>query len=107
MGKESRFQRRLIQDLRRMFPDCIILKNDPTYLQGVPDLLILWKNRWAALECKQNQFAVRGVNQVHYVSVMDKMSFASFIYPENRDRVLHALQYAFKSRGSARLPRPE
>ena len=107
MGAESRFQKRLIRDLRRIFPDCIILKNDPTYLQGVPDLLILWRNRWAALECKQSQFAVRGVNQVHYVQVMDKMSFATFIYPENKDRVLHALQHAFKSRGTARLSRPE
>lgn len=107
MGRESRFQRRLIKDLRKIFPDCIILKNDPNYIQGIPDLLILWKNRWAALECKESQFAVRGVNQVHYVSKMDKMSFASFIYPENRDRVLYALQHAFQSRGTARLSRPE
>lgn len=107
MGPESRFQRRLIRDLRRLFPDCIILKNDPNYLQGVPDLLILWGSKWAALESKKSQFAVRGVNQVHYVHVMDNMSFASFIYPENKDRVLHALQHAFKSTGTTRLPRPE
>ena len=102
---ESKFQAKLIKELRNRFRGCIILKNDPNYLQGVPDLLLLWGNKWAALECKDSQGAVRGRNQVHYVLKMDRMSFAAFIYPENKETVLNDLQRAFKSRWPARIPR--
>lgn len=95
--KESDFQSKLIKEIKNLFPDCIVLKNDATYKQGVPDLLILHKNKWAALECKRNAKASKQPNQSYYVKKMDSMSYASFVCPENKKEVLNAIQQAFES----------
>ena len=95
--KESAFQAKLIKELKEMFPGCIVLKNDATYKPGIPDLLILFKDRWAALECKKSSRASRRPNQEYYVSTMNAMSFASFVCPENKKEVLDAIQQAFRS----------
>ena len=94
---ENMFQAKLKRDLKNMFPGCIVLKNDPTILQGVPDILVLYKNKWAALECKINSKAKIQPNQEYYIGKMNEMSFARFIYPENREEILHELQLAFES----------
>lgn len=80
-----------------MFPGCIILKNDPNYLQGIPDLTIFWHDRWATLEVKKDAKASHQPNQDYYVDIMNQMSFSRFIYPENKEEVLHELQHAFGS----------
>ncbi len=103
--KESRFQKNLIKTLKDMFKGCIVTKLDPNYLQGIPDLLILYKDKWAALECKRSASAKRRPNQPYYVDKMNEMSFSRFICPENQEEVLHDLQQAFKSRGAARVSR--
>jgi len=95
---ESAFQAALIKDLRNLFPGCIILKNDPNYLQGFPDLLILFGTRWAALECKQSSRSRNQTNQNYYVELADKMSYASFVHPSNRERILDELQQALRPR---------
>lgn len=92
---ESRFQRKLIKELEELFPGCVITKLDPVNYQGLPDLLILYKDKWAALECKRSENATRQPNQEYYIQKMDEMSFASFIYPENKKEVLDGLQRAF------------
>jgi hypothetical protein len=101
--RESQYQNHVIKRLRRMFPDCIILKNDSDYLQGIPDLLVLIGNTWAALEVKAYVNAPEQPNQEYYVCEMDNMSFAAFIYPENEEEVLDALQFTFGPRRSARI----
>lgn len=101
--RESKFQKEVIQDLNHLFPGCLILKNDCNYLQGVPDLIILFKHTWAALEIKNSLRAPRQPNQEYYVEEMDKMSFASFICPENKQEVLNELQQAFRSRRATRI----
>jgi 3-hydroxymyristoyl/3-hydroxydecanoyl-(acyl carrier protein) dehydratase len=78
-----------------MFPGCIVLKNDPNYLQGIPDLLVLWRNRWATLEVKKTAKSSHQPNQDYYVATMDNMSFSRFIYPENKEEVLSELQQSF------------
>lgn len=93
---ESNFQKELIKELKEMFPDCIITKNDPNYIQGFPDLTILYKDKWATLECKKNRNAKKQPNQPYYVELMNEMSFSSFIFPENKEEVLYELQQAFK-----------
>lgn len=100
---ESVFQSRLIKELESMFEGCIILKNDANYIQGFPDLLILYKDKWAALECKQDAGARHQPNQDYYVDTLDNMSFASFIYPENKEEVLDELQQTFRARRSTRV----
>ncbi len=94
---ESSFQADLIVELRELFPDCYIQKNNPTRLrqQGIPDLLILWNDRWAILEVKRSADEEPRVNQPYYVEQFNNMSFASFIFPENKEEVLNALAAAF------------
>ena len=94
---ERDFQSGLIKELERLFPGCLVMKLDANYIQGIPDLLILYGNRWAALECKRSAKATRRPNQEHYISRLDEMSFSRFVYPENREEVLHELQQAFRA----------
>ena len=94
---ESRFQAKLIKELKDLFPGCMVFKMDASYIQGIPDLLILYGNRWATLECKKDSKATRQPNQEYYVATMDDMSFSRFIYPENKEEVLNELQQAFES----------
>lgn len=93
---ERNFQSGLIQDLKRMFPGCIVMKNDSSYIQGIPDLLILYKNKWASLEVKKDSRAKRQPNQEYYVGQMNEMSFSRFIYPENKEKILNELSEAFE-----------
>ena len=85
---ERDFQSKLIKELKTLYPDSIITKLDSSHLQGIPDLLILYKDKWATLECKQSKDARRQPNQPHYVKRMDEMSFSRFICPENKEEVL-------------------
>ena len=95
--RESQFQRELIEEIKDLFPGCIVMKNDPTYIQGIPDLIILYKDRWAALECKRSAQSHHQPNQDYYISIMDEMSFASFICPENKEDVLCDMEQSFLS----------
>jgi hypothetical protein len=98
---ENAYQAKLIRKLKRMFPDCEVLKNDPNYLQGILDLTILWGPYWAMLEVKASARSRMRPNQDYYVRRLNEMSFAAFIFPENEEEVLAALQEAFASRGTA------
>lgn len=93
---ERDYQPRLIKKLEKMFPDCVILKNDSSYLQGVPDLAIFYGDRYAFLEVKASADAPVQVNQPYYVEKLNQMSFAAFIYPENEREVLSALRAALQ-----------
>ena len=94
---ESQFDTKLIKELKQRFPGCIILKNDANYLQGVPDRIILWNDKWATLETKKTKNASRQPNQDYYVDKMNDMSFSAFVYPENMEVVLDELQQTFES----------
>ena len=92
---ENEFQSKLIKEIKRRFPGCIVLKNDPTYIQGIPDLIILHNDKWGALECKKNSKASKRPNHEYYIGIMNQISFARFIYPENKDEVLYDLEHHF------------
>lgn len=94
---ERSFQKSLIAELKNRFEGCVVLKNDARYLQGIPDLSVFYKDKWAVLECKDSKSASKRPNQDYYISKMDKMSFGRFIYPENREEVLSDLSDYFKS----------
>lgn len=96
--KESKFQSDLKKELRGMFPECIITKLDSGDIQGIPDLLVLYKDKWAVLENKRSVNASHQPNQDYYVDKMNNMSFASFIYPENKDEVLAKLRKKFNKK---------
>lgn len=90
---ESGFQDRLIGTLKDFFPGCMVFKMDQ--IQGIPDLLVLYKDKWASLECKKSAKANRRPNQEYYVKKMNEMSFSRFISPENKEEVLNELQQIF------------
>ena len=92
---ENKFQANLIKKLKKLFPGCIVMKNDSSYIQGIPDLLVLHKDKWASLEVKKSANASKRPNQEYYVGRLNDMSFSRFIYPENKDEVLSELQFFF------------
>lgn len=97
MKKESKFQKELIDKLTAKFPGCIILKNDSAYIQGIPDLTIFYKDKWAMLECKKHGKASHQPNQDYYIKKANEMSYASFVYPENEAEVINELEQALQS----------
>lgn len=104
---ERDFQGQLVKELKERFPGAIVTKLDSSYIQGIPDLLVLYKDKWATLECKQTGKASKRPNQNYYVDKMNEMSFSSFIYPENKNEVLDGLQQAFESQEPTRIPECE
>lgn len=97
MKKEKSFQSELIDNIEFLFPECLILKNDPTYIQGIPDLLILFNNKWAMLECKRSPTAICRPNQEYYIDRLNKMSYARVVSPETKEAILDDLQNLFES----------
>ena len=94
--KESSFQANLIRRIKSAFPGCIVLKNDANYIQGFPDLLILYGDKWAALECKTSRYAPLQPNQEYYLDILNRMSYASIVYPENEEGIMHMLSKYFE-----------
>ena len=93
---ENKFQAKLIKEVKSIFEGCIVMKNDSGYIQGIPDLLVLHKDKWASLEVKKNGTAKRQPNQEYYVDRMNEMSFSRFVSPENKDEVLDELRLYFE-----------
>ena len=96
--KESKFQHELIKEIKERFPGSIVMKNDPNYIQGIPDLTILYENKWATLECKNSPHANHQPNQDYYVEKMNEMSYSSFIDSESKGEVLDELEKVFRAR---------
>ena len=104
--QEGTFKSHFINRLRAIFPGCMILKNDAEYLQGIPDLLLLWEDRWAIFEVKRKPpTSPRDFepNQEYYIEELDRMSFAACVFPENEEEVLDALQRQFQTRRKTRV----
>lgn len=97
--RESKFQSKVIKRIKEEFPGAIVLKNDPNYIQGIPDLLVLHNNHWAALEIKGDEKAAHRPNQDYYISKMKDMSYAAFLCPSNEEDIFHDLQSALSSEG--------
>jgi hypothetical protein len=100
---ENTFKTGLVKELKSRFPGCIVLHADPNEIQGIPDLVVLYEDTWAALEGKKSARASHRPNQDYYVEKMNEMSYAAFIYPENKEEILNELERSFQARRSARL----
>lgn len=96
--RENKFQSDLKKDLKNRYPGCIVTKLDPNDIQGISDLLILHKDKWATLECKKSAKAPKQPNQEYYVNKMNDMSYSNFIFPENKEEVLNDLDKLFKTK---------
>lgn len=95
--KENKFKQNLKKEIDAMFPGCMQFDLDPNDLNGIPDLLILYKDKWASLECKRETKASHRPLQDYYVDLMNQMSFSRIIFPENKEEVLNELQQSFSS----------
>lgn len=97
MTLESSFKRKLSDEIEDLFPGCVILRNDPSSLQGISDLLILYRRFWGILEVKRSKDAEVRPNQKYWVDLANDMgAFGAFIYPENKREVLNELQRSFR-----------
>lgn len=100
--RESIYQAKLIKKLRRLFPGIVILKNDSSHTQGIPDLSLFHHDKWAMLEVKSSINSPSQPNQDYHISKLNRMSFAAMICPENEAEVLDGLQQTFRVRRKAR-----
>jgi len=95
---ESKFQADLIKDIRKIYPESKILKNNPNHLQGFPDLTILCFDTYALLEVKDDEDSNRQPNQEYYIDWANRSgAFGAFVHPSNKREVLSGLQQAFES----------
>ena len=96
--KEADYQHRLKEKIEALLPGVYVLKNDSSWIQGIPDLTILSKdNKWATLEVKKSEKEPHQPNQDYYVEDMSQKAFSAFIFPENETEVLYELQQALQS----------
>ena len=93
---ERDFQKNLIQELKERFPGCVVMKNDSSYIQGIPDLTVLYRDRWVVLELKRASGSSRRPNQSFYVEKLNEMSYAAYIHPGNKEQVLDEVQRSFE-----------
>jgi hypothetical protein len=107
MPKESDYQASLKRKILQMLPDAIVYKNGIGVPQGFPDLMILYKGKWAALEVKRSEKEAKHPrpNQPQWVERLNGMSFASFVFPENEKEVLDALYRSLKTPGTCGVRR--
>lgn len=99
MVSEAMFKLELKEKLEKLFPGCIVLNTDPSFLQGFPDLLILYRDKWALLECKNSIRASFQPNQVYWIDRAREWAYSNFVYPENVNEVLDDLQQSFRCNG--------
>lgn len=92
---ENKFQSNLIKEIETRFPGCVVMKNDASYRQGFPDITVFYKDKWASLEVKKSRAAYHQPNQDYWVSMLNAMSYANFIYPENKEEILDEIQRTF------------
>lgn len=91
---ENKFKTKLVKEIRARLPGAIVLHTNPPP-QGIPDLLVLYRDKWAALEGKKANDSSHRPNQDYWIEKMNKMSFAAFISPENKEDVLDAMERSF------------
>lgn len=97
VNRESKFQKDLMDEIKSLYPGCVILKNDANYIQGFPDWTILYKDKWVVLEAKRGEKEKHQPNQDYYVNKLNGMSYSAFVYPENKEKILNAIQNVFSA----------
>lgn len=102
---ESGFKARVVEYIREeLLPGCILTTGNSASLQGIPDVFIVYYDKWAMLEFKRAYNSPHRPNQPYYVELLNDWSFAAFIYPENEEEVLSGLEQALRPRRKARIP---
>lgn len=96
---ERDFQRTLIQDIHKRFPDAIVKKNDSGHIQGIPDLSVDIGAYSYHLEVKRSEKAPYRPNQEFYLEKYNQSGgWARTIYPENKELVLDEMEQTHRIR---------
>lgn len=104
--QERDYQKGLIQRIHSLLPRSVVLKNDPNYMQGIPDLVVFNGDRYAMLEVKTGPKAPHQPNQDYYVEWFDSQGvFSAFVYPENEEEILDAMERSLQPSRKARVHR--
>ena len=99
MAGEIVLEKRLVCKLLETDPVAHVIKNNPNYIQGFPDRILLYKNFWAAFETKTHAGANVQPNQEFYIDQLNRLSLAMFVYPENEKEFLREVQYSLQFKG--------
>ena len=84
--KEGDYQKDIIDRIKKALPGAIVMKNDSSYIQGIPDLTVIYGGKYAMLEVKKSYYDFvhnQQANQKDYIrKFRDWGAFSFFIYPE-------------------------
>lgn len=94
--QERDFQPKLIKEIKKRLPGCLVMKNDPNYIQGIPDLSVLYGSKWALLEVKKSKKASKQPNQPYYIQYAKDNAYGAIVSPENKEDILNELQQALQ-----------
>lgn len=94
--QERDFQPKLIKEIKERLPGCLVMKNDPNYIQGIPDLSVFYGSKWALLEVKKSKKAKKRPNQPYYIQYAKDNAYGAIVSPENKEDILNELQQALQ-----------
>jgi len=94
--QERDFQPKLIKEIKKRLPGCLVMKNDPNYIQGIPDLSVMYGSKWALLEVKKSKKATKQPNQPYYIQYAKDNAYGAIVSPENKEDILNELQQALQ-----------
>ena len=98
MVKETDFKRKLYKEIRERFPGTEVIINDANYIQGFPDATVYFPNgKYILLEGKRESNSSRRPNQDYYVNESPLKNNAMFVYPENKNEVMAALEKRYNN----------
>lgn len=94
---ESKFRNEILaREIKARFPGAVLVKPDESHIRSFPDRIVLYRNTWAALETKRREYSPKRPNQEYYINMLNEMSYANFVYPENIKVVLSELEHALR-----------
>lgn len=97
MKSESAFRTSFINKLKSLSPDIMVEFADPKKVNGIPDLIIFFREKYARIETKRSSTASKRLHQEYYINLFKSQGiYATFLTPENEEEVLNELRRYFK-----------
>lgn len=98
---ESEYQAYLVKEIPKRFGEhrTRVEINNPNLPghQGIPDLTVYIGPYWFLLEVKASEKSKLRPNQAWWIKKWSEQTFCSFIYPENQEEVLNAIQRSLEN----------
>lgn len=95
--RESTFRTGFIRKLRLLSPDIFVEFADPSRVNGIPDLIIFYRDKHARIETKRSKNASKRLHQEHYIQLFNSYGvYSTFLTPENEEEVLNELRRYFQ-----------